>query len=351
MADDPSTLGGGDERTGAVPLGHVHLGPPARADQRRALADDPEHHRRAAALDLQPEPGQRGVVAPGVAGRGRGRRHDGGARRLRPGDGRRRLHLRRHGHAALRREDRPREGRPGRAADGRARAGRDRLLRPRALRVPHGRQLARPGRGAAGLGADHRRQRDPARRVRAAARRRSSTAGRRIACIVATMGTTDAFGLDDLAGMVRVRDELVRTRGSTTCRTSTPTPSSAGRGASSTTTTSTPTRSASGTARCGRWPARRGASATSASPTRSASTSTRPASRRTSRARCCSRTAATCSDSRGARKTRRTSSSRASAIPAGTRSRRRAPGAVRWPRSRTCGCSASTGCRRCSATS
>ncbi|MGC4081997.1 MAG: pyridoxal-dependent decarboxylase [Vicinamibacterales bacterium] len=34
--------------------------------------------------------------------------------------------------------------------------------------------------------------------------------GRRIACIVATMGTTDAFGLDDLAGIVRVRDELVK---------------------------------------------------------------------------------------------------------------------------------------------
>ncbi|WP_291984030.1 pyridoxal-dependent decarboxylase [Luteitalea sp.] len=37
--------------------------------------------------------------------------------------------------------------------------------------------------------------------------------GRRIACIVATMGTTDAFGLDDLAGMVRVRDALVTSRG------------------------------------------------------------------------------------------------------------------------------------------
>ncbi len=34
--------------------------------------------------------------------------------------------------------------------------------------------------------------------------------GRRIACIVATMGTTDAFGLDDLAGIVQVRDDLVR---------------------------------------------------------------------------------------------------------------------------------------------
>jgi L-2,4-diaminobutyrate decarboxylase len=33
---------------------------------------------------------------------------------------------------------------------------------------------------------------------------------RRIACIVATMGTTDAFGLDDLERIVRVRDELVK---------------------------------------------------------------------------------------------------------------------------------------------
>jgi L-2,4-diaminobutyrate decarboxylase len=34
--------------------------------------------------------------------------------------------------------------------------------------------------------------------------------GSRIACLIATMGTTDAFGLDDLAAMVRVRDEIVR---------------------------------------------------------------------------------------------------------------------------------------------
>ena len=34
--------------------------------------------------------------------------------------------------------------------------------------------------------------------------------GRRIACILATMGTTDAFGLDDLEGIVGVRDALVR---------------------------------------------------------------------------------------------------------------------------------------------
>jgi len=37
--------------------------------------------------------------------------------------------------------------------------------------------------------------------------------GRRIACIVATMGTTDAFGLDDLEGMVRIRDAVVRDLG------------------------------------------------------------------------------------------------------------------------------------------
>lgn len=38
------------------------------------------------------------------------------------------------------------------------------------------------------------------------------SSGRRIACIVATMGTTDAFGLDDLAAIVEARDTLVRER-------------------------------------------------------------------------------------------------------------------------------------------
>ncbi len=33
--------------------------------------------------------------------------------------------------------------------------------------------------------------------------------GRRIACLIATTGTTDAFGLDDLEGMRRIRDRLV----------------------------------------------------------------------------------------------------------------------------------------------
>jgi glutamate/tyrosine decarboxylase-like PLP-dependent enzyme len=35
-------------------------------------------------------------------------------------------------------------------------------------------------------------------------------AKRKIACIVATMGTTDAFGIDDLAAIVRLRDELAK---------------------------------------------------------------------------------------------------------------------------------------------
>lgn len=37
--------------------------------------------------------------------------------------------------------------------------------------------------------------------------------GRRIAAIIATVGTTDAFGLDNLAEVVRVRDSLVRDHG------------------------------------------------------------------------------------------------------------------------------------------
>src|SRR6185436_865836 len=32
--------------------------------------------------------------------------------------------------------------------------------------------------------------------------------GRKVAAIVATMGTTDAFGLDDLAAIIEIRDRL-----------------------------------------------------------------------------------------------------------------------------------------------
>ncbi|MBX3415286.1 MAG: aspartate aminotransferase family protein [Pirellulales bacterium] len=42
-----------------------------------------------------------------------------------------------------------------------------------------------------------------------AALRESLAAGKSIAAIVATLGTTDAFGLDDLAGVVALRDRLV----------------------------------------------------------------------------------------------------------------------------------------------
>ncbi len=44
----------------------------------------------------------------------------------------------------------------------------------------------------------------------AEAARDALRSGRRLACIVATMGSTDAFGIDDLAGICALRDELVR---------------------------------------------------------------------------------------------------------------------------------------------
>ena len=40
--------------------------------------------------------------------------------------------------------------------------------------------------------------------------RQAFAAGEKVAVIIATMGTTDAFGLDDLAAIVRLRDELAR---------------------------------------------------------------------------------------------------------------------------------------------
>lgn len=38
--------------------------------------------------------------------------------------------------------------------------------------------------------------------------RQAVEGGARIACIVATTGTTDAFGLDDVDGIVSARDEV-----------------------------------------------------------------------------------------------------------------------------------------------
>ncbi len=43
----------------------------------------------------------------------------------------------------------------------------------------------------------------------AVAARKAIESGRRIAAIIATMGSTDAFGIDDLEGIVNLRDELV----------------------------------------------------------------------------------------------------------------------------------------------
>src|SRR5436190_5111306 len=40
--------------------------------------------------------------------------------------------------------------------------------------------------------------------------RQAISEGKRIAAIVATMGTTDAFGIDDLAAIHEVRDRLVQ---------------------------------------------------------------------------------------------------------------------------------------------
>jgi glutamate/tyrosine decarboxylase-like PLP-dependent enzyme len=45
------------------------------------------------------------------------------------------------------------------------------------------------------------------------AARRAIEKGQRIACILATMGTTDAFGVDDLEGIVAMRDRLVEDLG------------------------------------------------------------------------------------------------------------------------------------------
>ena len=172
VADEPGTLEGVTAELVQLPLGHVHLGTSPRTDQRRAVPDHPEHHRRPPSIDLQPEPGERGIIAAGVAGRGRGHCDDGVAGWIRPRDGRWRVHVRRHGHAAVRRQDRTREGGAERAPQGTADACGARLLRPRALCVPDRRKLARHRRRERRPGADHRRQRDGHRGARVAVARR-----------------------------------------------------------------------------------------------------------------------------------------------------------------------------------
>ena len=93
------------------------------------------------------------------------------------------------------------------------------------------------------------------------AARKVLTEGRKIAAIIATMGTTDSFGLDDLQAIAALRMRWRMSSSSPTARTSTPTRSSAGRGRCSTTTISRATPWVSGRAPCAPWPGRAAVSA------------------------------------------------------------------------------------------
>ena len=57
-----------------------------------------------------------------------------------------------------------------------------------------------------------------------AAPREALAAGKKIAAIVATMGSTDAFGIDDLRAIDACAAGWPRNSRSPTCRTCTPTP-------------------------------------------------------------------------------------------------------------------------------
>ena len=137
-----------------------------------------------------------------AAGRSRSRRDDGRAPRLRSGDGRRRVHVRRHGHAALRREDRAGKGRARRAPQRAARRRRSSSVRTARITPASPSRTGSASAKTTSCRFRRRTKRNPPRtllerELTALARRRP--AHRRI---VATMGTTDAFGLDDLAGIV-----------------------------------------------------------------------------------------------------------------------------------------------------
>ena len=134
--------------------GHADLGASADADQRRAAAVHPQRHRVAAAGHLQPEPGfGRHVVRPD-ADRGGGHGDGVAARRLRPGAGGRRFHVRRDRDRALRREAGHREGVPGRHGQRRAGGRRHPGVRAEPLLPPERRRLARARREERRGGAD-----------------------------------------------------------------------------------------------------------------------------------------------------------------------------------------------------
>jgi hypothetical protein len=70
VPDDPSTLEAVTEDLVHYLSGMFIWGHP-RAQINVCLAHHPQHHRRAAAVHLQPEPGERGILAPGAAGESR----------------------------------------------------------------------------------------------------------------------------------------------------------------------------------------------------------------------------------------------------------------------------------------
>ena len=156
-----------------------------------------------------------------------------------PGEARRRVHLRRHRRHALRREGRAGKGAARQRRPWAARAGRRAGFGPKPLFLPDRGRLAGHRARQRDRGADRPGQCDPRRRACEAAAREALAAGKQIAAIVATMGSTDAFGIDDLEAIDALRHRLVeRVLARLSSRISMPTRSSAGPGACSTITTS-----------------------------------------------------------------------------------------------------------------
>ena len=183
-----------------------------------------------------------------------------------------------------------------------------------------------------------------------AAAREQLDQGKAIAAIVATMGTTDAFGIDDLAGIYALRQRLVDDYQLPYSPTFMPTPSSAGPGRSSATIVFTKTRSAFAAAPSALSPPPSRAFAISIWPIPSASISTKRASLPISRRSCCSATAPTLASLPASAKQCPISITRANTIPACSRSKPPAAPPASWRRWPTCCSSAKTASARSSAT-
>ena len=147
-----------------------------------------------------PEPVQR-RKRPAVF-RSRSARHGDGRRagRLRSAASRRRVHLRRHRRLLYGVKIGLEKAVPGCLQRGLTRAGRRARLRAEPLLLPERGRLAGHRPGQRHRGAHALRQLDRPRRRWSKRPARRSPAGKKIAAIVATMGTTDAFGIDDLRG-------------------------------------------------------------------------------------------------------------------------------------------------------